>query len=165
MARYPLEYNQILNCSVYNTFGPVRKHKDGTMRFHKGWDFVAPMGTPVYPVAHGTVTSTRPSPKPGSQYGKTINFKFTEDGIDYWAFYAHLSAIDVQPGEVITSTSQIIGRVGDTGNASGIAASKVHLHFEFRSDSSGGNGIADRIDPVEFYGQPPYDGIFYIDDE
>lgn len=57
MVRFPLEYNQILNSSKYNTFGWVRKYADGTPRFHKGWDLVAPKGTLVLPVAPGKVFS------------------------------------------------------------------------------------------------------------
>jgi len=135
------------------------------VRYHKGWDFVSPMGTPVYPVAVGTVQSVALHPKKGDKYGKFVNLKFEENGIEYWAFYAHLSAVSVTPGQEITSTGTVLGYVGDSGNSLGIAASKVHLHFEFRSDSSGGKGIADRINPVQFFGAPPYDGIFYIDDE
>lgn len=133
------------------------------MRYHKGWDFVSPMGTPVYPVNVGTVTSVALHPKQGDKYGKYVNLRFTKDGVDFWAFYAHLSSVLVMPGQEITSTTTVLGHVGDTGNAQGIGKKAVHLHFEFRRDSSGGKGTADRMDPVEFYGAPPYDGIFYIE--
>ena len=66
---------------------------------------------------------------------------------------------------VIASTGTILGFVGDYGNSKGIKASSVHLHFEFRNRELGGNGTTDRIDPVQFYGDPPYDGLYYIDDE
>lgn len=161
--RFPLEYNQILNSSKYNTFGWVRKYSDGSPRFHKGWDLVAPKGTLVLPVETGKVFSVQRSDK--GKYGKYINYQFTWGGKKRYAFYAHLSEVFVNAGDVIESTSTYIGAVGDTGNAKGIAADKVHLHFEFRSDAYGGSGSEDRIDPVEFLGDPPYHGLYYIEDD
>ncbi len=165
MVRYPLEYNQILNRTKYNTFGPVRKNKDGSVRFHKGWDFVAPMWTPIFPVATGKIVGVTRFDKEGSKYGITVTLKFKEQGSTYWAFYAHLASVAVNVGDEITSTGTILGYVGDSGNSKGIKASCVHLHFEFRNRELGGNGTTDRIDPVQFYGDPPYDGLYYIDDE
>jgi murein DD-endopeptidase MepM/ murein hydrolase activator NlpD len=163
MVRFPLEYNQILNSSKYNTFGWVRKYKDGTPKFHKGWDLQQPMGTPVYPVSLGTVVGIQNSDV--GDYGKTINLKFEHNGKTFYAFYAHLSSVWVTEGFEVQYTSIPIGAVGDTGNAKGIAASKVHLHFEFRNRKSGGKGTSDRIDPVQFLGSPPYNGLFYIEDD
>ena len=162
MIRYPLEYNQILNHSKYNTFGLVRKHKDGSPKFHKGWDLQQPMGTPVYAVAPGEIVGVQYNDV--GNYGKTINLKFEHNGKTYWAFYAHLNSIWVSTGDRITDTRYGIGTVGDTGNAKGIADSKVHLHFEFRNRQLGGNGTSDRIAPVELLGEPPYDCIYYIED-
>ncbi len=163
MARFPLEWNQILNHSKYNTYGWVRKYDDGTPKFHKGWDLVAPTGTQVFPVATGKVVNVQT--KDVGSYGKTINLRFEENGKTYYAFYAHLSSVNVSIGQVISATNMCIGAVGDTGNAKGIAANKVHLHFEFRNRQYGGNGTSDRIDPVTFLGAPPYDGLYYIDDD
>lgn len=163
MVRFPLEYNQILNSSKYNTFGWVRKHADGTPRFHKGWDLVAPKGTLVLPVAPGKVFSVEKTDK--GKYGKFINFQFDLNGKKRYAFYAHLSEVFVNAGDVIESTSTYMGAVGDTGNAKGIAADKVHLHFEFRTDAYGGSGSEDRIDPELILGSPPYHGLYYFEDE
>ncbi|MGQ0540380.1 MAG: M23 family metallopeptidase [Blastocatellia bacterium] len=164
MIRYPLEYNQILNSSKYNTFGWVRKYNDGSPRFHKGWDLQQPMGTAVFPVSKGEVVGVTYVDKPGSKYGITINLKFEHNGKKRYAFYAHLMMAMVAVGQIIEYTNIPIGLVGDTGNAKGIAADKVHLHFEFRNREQGGKGTSDRIDPVEFYGDPPYNGILYIDE-
>lgn len=163
MIRYPLEYNQILNSNRWNTFGWTRKYKDGRPRFHKGWDLQQPMGTPVYPVSTGKVFSVQRQDV--GDYGKSINLHFEYDGTVYYAFYAHLSDVWVSGGDIIETTNMQIGAVGDTGNAKGIAKNAVHLHFEFRSDAYGGSGTSDRIDPAVLLGEPPYDGIFYIEDE
>ncbi len=163
MVRYPLEWNMILGSRRYNTFGWTRKYKDGSAKFHKGWDLVSPKGTPIFPVATGKVVNVQTNDV--GDYGKTINLEFEEDGKTFYAFYAHLSAVNVSVGEVITATNMRIGSVGDTGNAKGIAAKSVHLHFEFRNRRYGGNGTSDRIDPLDFYGEVPYDGIYYIEDE
>ena len=165
MIGFPLEWNQILNRSKYNTFGWVRRDSAGNpgKRFHQGWDLVAPMGTLVFPVSQGEVVGVQYSDV--GSYGRTINLKFEHDGKTYYAFYAHLLNVLVTPGFHVEHTTLPIGWVGDSGNAKGIAASKVHLHFEFRSRASCGSGTADRIDPVEFLGDPPYDGIYYINDE
>lgn len=163
MVRFPMEWNKILNRTKYNTFGWVRKYSDGSPRLHQGWDLVAPMGTLVFPVATGEVVGVQFNDV--GSYGRTINLKFTHDGKTYYAFYAHLMNVLVTNGFEVESTSLPIGWVGDSGNAKGIAASKVHLHFEFRNRQLPGNGLTNRIDPAELLGDPPYDGIYYIDDE
>ena len=165
MVRFPLEWNQILNRTKYNTFGWVRRDKEGNAgkRLHQGWDLVAPMGTLVFPVATGEVVGVQYSDV--GSYGRTINLKFEHEGKTYYAFYAHLLNVLVTKGFQIEHTNIPIGWVGDSGNAKGIAASKVHLHFEFRDRRLPGNGLSNRIDPVDLLGDPPYDGIFYIDDE
>lgn len=163
MIRYPLEFNQILNRSKYNTFGMVRKYSDGSPKFHKGWDLQQPKWTPVYPVSTGVITDVQMGDV--GKYGRSITLKFKHDGKTYWAFYAHLEMVMFPAGFEVTKTNLAIGFVGDSGNAKGIDADKVHLHFEFRNRSFGGNGTEDRIDPAKLLGAPPYDGIFYIDDE
>ena len=163
MVRFPLEYNIILNSSKWNTFGWTRKYKDGSPKFHKGWDLQQPKWTLVYPVSPGLITDVQTADV--GKYGRSITLKFNHNGKNYWAFYAHLEMVMVPVGFEVTNTSTAIGCVGDTGNAKGIASDKVHLHFEFRNRSYGGNGTEDRIDPVLLLGSPPYDGLFYIDDE
>ncbi len=47
-----------------------------------------------------------------------------------YAMYAHLSRMDVRPGQAVTA-GQVIGACGDTGNSSG-----PHLHLELRFSTS-----------------------------
>ncbi|WP_157871621.1 M23 family metallopeptidase, partial [Streptomyces aurantiacus] len=54
--------------------------------------------------------------------------------------YAHLSRVDVKPGQVV-KTGQPIALSGNTGNSSG-----PHLHFEIRTTANYGSAV----DPVAF---------------
>ena len=89
------------------------------MHRHNGIDYAAPTGTPVRVVADGVVESA------GRQggYGNVIVIRHNATDT---TLYAHLSRIDVKPGQKV-SQGQHIGAVGATGWATG-----PHLHFEFR---------------------------------
>lgn len=91
----------------------------GQMRAHRGVDYGAPIGTPVRTVGDGVVEFA------GVQggYGKVVEVRHTDDRT---TLYAHLSRIDVRPGQRVTQGSTI-GAVGNTGLSTG-----PHLHFEFR---------------------------------
>lgn len=88
-------------------------------RAHLGVDYAAPTGTPVRSVGDGVVEFA------GSQNGFG-NVVFVRHGGSHTTVYAHLSRIDVKPGQSVTQ-GQTIGAVGATGWATG-----PHLHFEFR---------------------------------
>jgi murein DD-endopeptidase MepM/ murein hydrolase activator NlpD len=90
-----------------------------TWRQHLGVDYGAPMGTPVRSVGDGIVDFA------GQQngYGNVVQIKHSGDRS---TLYAHLSRIDVKPGQRVDQ-GQHIGAVGATGWATG-----PHLHFEFR---------------------------------
>jgi len=53
----------------------------------------------------------------------------------YMSIYAHLSAINVEKGELLKSGS-ILGKVGDTGLATG-----NHLHFEIKKSNKSINPL------------------------
>ena len=87
-------------------------------RRHQGVDMLAPAGTPLQAVIGGVV-----SQRDNMLGGITISLQ-GDNGNRY--YYAHLSAYEGEGGRV--ETAQVIGYVGDTGNATGIP----HLHFEIR---------------------------------
>lgn len=91
-------------------------HRD---KFHKGTDFSADRGTPVYSAGAGVVAFT------GRQHGYG-NVIYLDHGGGVITRYAHLSRIEVAAGAAIPAARQI-GRVGATGRATG-----PHLHFEIR---------------------------------
>jgi len=88
-------------------------------RTHKGTDLMAGQGTPLVAVANGTVRLGY-----NSLGGNTV-WVYADYGIGF--FYAHLDtfAPGLQTGDRVT-IGQLVGTVGDTGNA---AAGAYHLHF------------------------------------
>ncbi|MFP5487964.1 MAG: peptidoglycan DD-metalloendopeptidase family protein [Acidimicrobiia bacterium] len=87
-------------------------------RRHQGTDMLAPTGTPLQAVIGGMAAH-----RSNSLGGITISL-LGDNGNRY--YYAHLSAYEGLPGRV--EQGQVIGYVGDTGNATGVP----HLHFEIR---------------------------------
>ena len=85
-------------------------------RWHQGVDMLAPTGTPLVAVVSGVVLQKR-----NTLGGVTISLQ-GDNGNRY--YYAHLSTYEGVNGPV--TQGQVIGYVGDSGNAEGIP----HLHFE-----------------------------------
>jgi hypothetical protein len=97
-------------------FGSRRGADSGHIRMHEGIDLLAPIGTPVFTVAGGTIVS-------GSGGSVLI---FHDHGFRYLTFYQHLQNKAVKNGDVVT-TGQKIAEVGDFGDST-----EDHLHFEIR---------------------------------
>ena len=90
---------------------------DGSWRLHNGIDIAIPSGTPVKPVAPGTVVYIGNR----SGYGNTVVVEHNNGMI---TLYAHNSRILVAEGEAVSSES-ILALSGSTGRSTG-----PHLHFE-----------------------------------
>ncbi|MEJ7824558.1 MAG: peptidoglycan DD-metalloendopeptidase family protein [Solirubrobacteraceae bacterium] len=117
--------------SAGNCGGPITAPVNGERwggfgdgRNHAGVDIGAAVGTAVRAAACGTVTSATDD---GSGYGNLICVAHSST---FSTCYAHLSKINVSPGERVEA-GQVIGRAGMTGRTSG-----PHLHFETRVDGS-----------------------------
>ena len=106
-------------------FGPRRDPKTGGRRMHKGVDFAAPNGTPLYATADGVVTHAGWS----SGYGRLVKIQH-EFGIE--TRYAHMSKLRAKVGQRV-SRGDRIGDMGASGRVTG-----VHLHYEVRV---GGNAV------------------------
>jgi len=101
---------------------------EGTREPHHGVEFPNQSGTPVHAAAEGTVIFAGPdqeaiyAPWPNF-YG---NLVVIEHADKLFTLYAHLSKINVKPGQQVAA-GDTIGEVGRTGAAIG-----SHLHFEVR---------------------------------
>ncbi len=85
---------------------------------HPGVDLKAQIGDPIYPLMKGQVTLVS---RERFAYG---NHVIIDHGNGLETLYAHLSRIDVEAGQQVT-TDQSIGEIGVTGWSTG-----PHLHFE-----------------------------------
>lgn len=100
---------------------------------HTGVDFGAEPGTPVLAAAPGEVVWTGYGlywgyARVDDPYGLAVAIRhdFGYAGLPLYTVYAHMSAIDVWPGQLV-QTGEKLGEVGETGHATG-----PHLHFEVR---------------------------------
>lgn len=100
-------------------------------KFHKGMDFTAPTGTPIYASGNGKVIRSSRS----ATYGRVV---YIEHGYGYTTIYAHMSKIKAKRGQNV-KRGDLIGYVGNTGRSV-----SAHLHYEVRK-----NGKA--LNPINFY--------------
>lgn len=99
---------------------------------HRGTDFAAPGGTPIYAIADGVVSAARTM----NSYGNCVQVSHgtADDGHRYDSLYAHMSSIAVAQGAAVQK-GDLLGYVGNTGNVYG-AGGGYHLHLELRVDGS-----------------------------
>lgn len=101
---------------------------------HPGWDFAAPVGTPVR-ASHGGILSNRNDP-----HGLGLYVAIRSPGVGR-THYAHLERF-VLPDGVAVWPGEIVGYVGLTGNTTG-----PHLHWEWLPEDGGAAGYKGRQDP------------------
>ncbi len=110
----PLDFTRISSNFNMNRMHPIYK----VTRPHRGTDYAAPTGTPVYAAGDGRVVKA-------GYTGTNGNFVYIQHGDQYTTKYLHLQKRMVNVGQHV-SQSQVIGTVGSTGAATG-----PHLHYEF----------------------------------
>ena len=104
---------------VSSRFG-MRKHPIlGYSKMHRGVDFAAPSGTPIYAAGDGTIEKIGRN----GTYGKYIRIKHNGK---LQTAYAHMRrfARGLKRGQFVEQ-GQVIGYVGSTGRSTG-----PHLHYE-----------------------------------
>jgi murein DD-endopeptidase MepM/ murein hydrolase activator NlpD len=101
-------------------------------RMHTGVDFLAPTGTPIYATGNGVVVEAE---RNNYGYGRMV---IIDHGYGYESLYAHLSQIQVKPGQEI-KRGEIIGLVGNTG-----ISSAPHLHYEVIRNGR-------KVNPVNYF--------------
>ena len=110
----PLDFTRVSSNFNMRRLHPIYK----TVRPHRGTDYAAPTGTPVYAAGDGRVIRAGYTRSNG-------NYVVIKHGEQYITKYLHLHKRRVKAGQRV-SQSQIIGTVGSTGSATG-----PHLHYEF----------------------------------
>ncbi len=100
-------------------FGMRRHPISGYSRLHKGTDFAAPTGTPVFAAGNGVVERA-------SRHGGYGNYVRIQHANGYETAYAHLSRYGpgIRSGRRVRQ-GEVIGYVGSTGASTG-----PHLHYE-----------------------------------
>jgi|JI10StandDraft_1071094.scaffolds.fasta_scaffold149331_3 murein DD-endopeptidase MepM/ murein hydrolase activator NlpD len=113
-----------------SSFGNRKHPVLGYTKLHKGTDFAAPTGTPIYAAGNGKMTTYGPN----GTYG---NFAKIEHANGYTTAYAHMSrfAKGVSRGSFVKQ-GQVIGYVGTTGRSTG-----PHLHYEVYVNSKPVNAM------------------------
>jgi murein DD-endopeptidase MepM/ murein hydrolase activator NlpD len=126
-AIQPISNKDLKRLSSYYGYRPDPIYK--VRKFHKGVDFSAPQGTPVFATGDGVVKSIKRSHR---GYGNTIEI---DHGYGYTTFYAHLKSFKVKKGQKV-KRGEIIGAVGNTGKSTA-----PHLHYEVRKNGHTVNPI------------------------
>ncbi|MBO6213167.1 MULTISPECIES: M23 family metallopeptidase [Algoriella] len=108
-------------------FHPILK----VNKMHKGLDFAASTGTPIYATGDGAVKVSEFN----SGYGNMVVLKH---GNGYESLYAHMSRAKVRSGQKV-KRGDVIGYVGTTGLSTG-----AHLHYEIHK-----NG--EPVDPIMYF--------------
>ena len=118
-ARKALMRTPIDGARLSSGFGRRRHPILGYTKLHRGVDFAAPRGTPIYAAGNGVVVR---SGRNGA-YGKYVRIRHNSR---YSTAYAHMRAINrsARRGKRVKQ-GQIIGYVGSTGRSTG-----PHLHYE-----------------------------------
>lgn len=115
---------------ISSEFGPRRAPTAGASSYHRGRDYAAPSGTPIYASAAGTVITA-------SYNGVRGNYVVIDHGNGLQTWYQHASRLYVSAGQKV-SRGQNIAAVGTTGVSTG-----AHLHYEVHV-----NGAA--VDPRRY---------------
>ncbi len=103
---------------------PINKgYRSQGLHGHNAIDFAAPVGTPIYAAAGGTVLIAKSDGGWNGGYGNYVVIKHSNGA---QTLYAHMTDVFVSAGSSVKQGAQI-GSVGNTGKSTG-----AHLHFEVR---------------------------------
>lgn len=112
--RAPLDFTRISSNFNLRRKHPIHKR----IKAHRGVDYAAPRGTPVYAAGNGKVIAS-------GYHRANGNYVFIQHGQEYVTKYLHLHTRQVRKGQSVKQ-HQTIGTVGSTGYSTG-----PHLHYEF----------------------------------
>ena len=128
-------FHPFTNTAVESAFADHRTYvyqgKDVDQQVHLGFDLASFAGTPIVSANRGVVLFADEL----GIYGNTV---IVDHGMGVQSLYAHLSSIDVKPGQTVEKEQQL-GRSGMTGLAGG-----DHLHFTMLVNGK-------MVNPVEWW--------------
>ena len=135
-ARKPLMRTPIDGARLSSKFGRRRHPILGYTKMHRGVDFAARSGTPIYAAGDGRVAYAG---RNGS-YGIYVRIRHNSR---YQTAYAHMRALrrGVRRGASVRQ-GQVIGYVGSTGRSTG-----PHLHYEILVDGRQVNPMSVEMTP------------------
>jgi murein DD-endopeptidase MepM/ murein hydrolase activator NlpD len=110
-----------------SNFGHRRVFNGEPRAPHSGADLRATTGTPIHATNRGRVVLAK-------SLFFTGNTVMLDHGLGIYSMYAHLSRIDVKPGEIVEN-GEVVGLAGATGRVTG-----PHLHWGMRVQGA-------RVDP------------------
>jgi murein DD-endopeptidase MepM/ murein hydrolase activator NlpD len=142
--RLPFPLDPAPMCEVFNNYGG--HSKSGQSGGHQGVDIGATEGQEVYAVADG-VLEDQLVDYPGSSAGngwKLRSFHPVHGELQFRYYHLFDFAEGLREGSVVVE-GQLIGYVGDTGNAT---EGGHHLHFEVRIGPQPRYGSSPSVDPV-----------------
>jgi hypothetical protein len=122
--------NPVKNARLSSNYGVKNKHH----QFHNGIDLAAKLDTPIAATAAGVVSVSTDHLEGHKNYGSII---IIDHGNGLQSLYSHLNSRQVSVGDKV-ERGQLIGKVGETGKATG-----PHVHFEIMSNSQ-------RVDPNQY---------------
>ncbi|WP_338064159.1 M23 family metallopeptidase [Solilutibacter silvestris] len=108
---------------VTSTFGERADPFGAGAQFHKGIDFAAQVGDPVYAVADGVVSFVGQR----TGYGNVVE---VDHGNGYVTRYAHNSRLLMKVGDLVRAGTEI-AKAGSTGRSTG-----AHVHLEVWKDGA-----------------------------
>ncbi len=109
-----------VNGSITSRYGSRSSIRSGA---HTGLDIATSSGTPITPIASGTVTYA-------GYKGSYGNLVIVSHGNGIESYYAHCSKIYTAVGQTVDRNT-VISAVGSTGNSTG-----PHLHLEIRQNGN-----------------------------
>ena len=153
------------NTKVFSNFAEARTYvyegQTVDTQVHVGFDLASTKHSPVPAANSGQVAFTGAL----TIYGNTV---IVDHGLGLQTLYAHLSSIDVKPGDTVEK-GHVLGRSGTTGLAVG-----DHVHFEVLVSGVSvtpvewwdGKWIRDRVNkPLKEAGLPEIAGVGEVPDE
>jgi murein DD-endopeptidase MepM/ murein hydrolase activator NlpD len=112
--RSPIDFRR-----VTSNFNPRRRHPvTGKVTAHRGTDYAAPVGTPIWAAGDGVVEKSGYNQFNG-------NYVFIRHSNTYITKYLHMKRRYVKTGQRVKQ-GQSVGTLGGTGRVTG-----PHLHYEF----------------------------------